>query len=339
MNKKNISAIVRLRENNNYIIQGINQNDAGVLFDMKVMNGLIPFDFSGYSVVTLKIQKPDGTFTYDSSGGSYVDVIDPINGRIKLNIPTSCTAQGGMHFCTLGFGADEYTYFETCSFNYFVGVDPVAEDEDVIGTEEFPILNNLIAQVAGIVSADERRDEAEQSREDAEQERQETYEHLVETIEIALQTIEDALVDTQDMIYQFNEAVAGGASVDITDIEMLATKTYVTDVVGSLDFGGTGAFKNGSLCIHRGNEVDIVREPLNLGEFAYAVDTKHLFIGNGEDNFYGKDIVNAEQFEVGNSAPEDTTKLWVDTEDDITVILYYDPDEDEWVNSNTAIFA
>ena len=43
MNKKVIPIVVRLKQNNNEIIQGIAQNDAGVIFDITVMDGLVPF--------------------------------------------------------------------------------------------------------------------------------------------------------------------------------------------------------------------------------------------------------------------------------------------------------
>lgn len=331
MNKKLIPLVVQLKQNNREILTGINQNDAGVLFDIKIMDGLETFDFSGYSVVTLKIQKPDGTFTYDASTSEYLDIVDPVHGRLKINVPTSCTAQNGMHFCTVGFGYDETTYFETLTFNYFVGENPNVDDEDVIGTNEFPVLSNLIAQISSVLSAEQVRTSNEEDRVDAEAERQASYTAIVTAVNNKLTEIQNAYSNLQSMLQELNEAIAEGGSVDISQITALATKTWVEDYASDLNYGDTATGKSGRLTIYHGTDADI--GTLNEGEFGYATDTNRLYIGGSN----GKALINEPCFVATASAPMDTTKLWIDISGTAPVIKYYDGTT--WVNCNTAVFA
>lgn len=336
MNKKLIPMVVRLRQNNNDIIQGINQNDAGVVFDITVMDGLVPFDFSGYGVVTLKIKKPDETFTYDSNTGVYVDIIDPEHGRLKINIPTSCTAQNGMHYCRVGFSAGDSTLFETMTFNYFVGQNPNASNEDVIGTNEFPILTNLIAQVSDVISAEWLRASNEAEREEAEADRQENYSVLIALFTECLGFLEDKITDLQSMLTEFNEAVAQGASVDISQITALATKTYLNTVVNNslypVDFADPN--KDNLLMINRGTQAELNDYTISDGEPFFTTDTKKLYVG-----YQGtKSIINGASYVAGTTAPTDTTLLWIDTTTSTRPVLKY-YNGSAWTAINTAVFA
>lgn len=329
MNKKNISIIVQLKQNNNYIADGIEQNDAGVLFDLKIMDGLKAFDYSGYSVVTLKIQKPDGTFTYDSSTGDMVDTTDPVNGRIKLNIPTSCTAQNGMHFCQIGFGYDEETYFETTSFNYFVGENPNPNNDNIIGTNEFPILNNLIAEVSSAIAQENTRVIAENDRTAAETERATSYASMVATLNTYLATVQETLNNAQTMLNEVYEAIAQGGSVDISTISALATKSYVASQLASMTYD----FNNKATpLIIRHEDIDEVSS-LAEGELLYDPYSKTLYVG--ESGGTSKSL-NDPCFSASASAPTDTTKLWIDISGTAPVIKYYNGSA--WVSCNTAVF-
>ena len=313
MNKKNIPFVVQLKQNNNYIVQGIQQNDAGVIFDIKIMDGLEPFDFSGYGVVTLKIVKPDETVTYDSTGGNTVDIVDAENGRLKLNIPTSCTTQDGMHFCTIGFSSDETTYFESATFNYFVGANPMADDEDVIGKDEYPILGNLIALVSNIVAKENARDDNEEQRKAAELER----EAQMEQMENLLTVIQQRLNDTQAALAQLNQALADGGSIDISQINLLATKEYADQAA------------------HEASLVPIAESgegfpELEAGELAYATDLGEFYLGLGSGELV---TLNFPCFLITTNAPTDHKKLWIDHSNN-TIKYYYG----EWKNIN-AVFA
>lgn len=333
MNKKLIPLVVQLKQNNREILTGINQNDAGVLFDIKIMDGLETFDFSGYSVVTLKIQKPDGTFRYDSSTSEYLDIVDPVHGRLKINIPTSCTAQNGMHFCTVGFGYDEATYFETLSFNYFVGENQGADDGDVIGTNEFPILTNLIAQISGALGAEQIRTSNEEGRIDAETSRQSVTATLIALFVEAIGFLEDRITELNSMLGEFEEAIAQGGSVDISQITALATKAYVKTKVGNIN---CNTFDSQNQRVQYVQSRSVAYESaldLRFGELGYASVGNELYIGGSN----GKILINEPCFIASASEPDNTNKLWIDTSGTVAVIKYYDGTN--WVNCNTAVFA
>lgn len=336
MNKKLIPMVVRLKQNNNDIIQGINQNDAGVVFDITVMDGLVPFNFSGYGVVTLKIKKPDETFTYDSNTGVYVDIVDSEHGRLKINIPTSCTAQNGMHYCRVGFSAGNSTLFETMTFNYFVGQNPNADSEDVIGTNEFPILNNLIAQVSDVISAEAMRASNEAEREEAENDRQENYSTLIALFTECLGFLEAKITDLQSMLDEFNEAVAQGASVDISTISALATKSWVNGNISTafepLDFGNPNL--QNQLRLNRGTQSGLNSIALDDGEPFFVTDTGKLYMGHNGS----KVLINGSPYVAGTTAPTDTTLLWIDTTNSTRPVLKY-YNGSAWTAINTAVFA
>jgi len=335
MNKKNIPVIVQLKQNNNYIIQGINQNDAGVLFDITIMDGLEVFDFSGHSLVTVKIKRPDGTFRIDSSAGADVDTIDPTKGRIKINIPTSCTAQEGMHFCTIGFAQDEDTYFETLNFNYFVGANPNPDDESINSQDEFPVFQQMIVQMAGIVNAENQRVIAESERTENEQQRILRSANLIALIVDMLGRIDDASETAMSMMTDIQQAIAQGASVDITDIQALVTKAFLEQRLKELEFGTTAdEVRDKHLLVHYGDD-EIISEDeyLPTGEIALATDTGRAYIGNG-----GHAVpLNEPCYVPSGTEPTDTTKLWIDTSGTVPVIKYHDGDE--WVSCNIAVFA
>lgn len=311
MNKKNIPIVVQLKQNNNYIVQGIVQYDAGVLFDIKIMDGLEAFNYAGASVVTLRITKPDETITYDSNGSDNVDTVDPVNGRLKLNIPTSCTEQTGMHFCTIGFSNENNTLFATTSFNYFVGENPLADDDDdIIGTNEYPILSNLIAQVANIQSSEIVRQNNEEARKAAEAERGLSFQEMMDQLDI----IQQKLNETQAALAQLNEALAEGGSIDISTINSLATKSYVDA-------------KTDNFVIERNTYANL---DLEDGELGYGTDTERLYMGNEGDLM----PLNEPCFVVGSTAPTDTTKFWIDTSNN--TLKFYSGSA--WANVN-AVFA
>ena len=192
MNKKVISATIQLKQNNRKIFRGVEQNDTGVILDIRVMDGLRPFDFSGYSLVTLKVTKPDGTIYVDSDASSLVDTIDSVNGRFKVGIPATLTAQKGMHFCQVGFGGDSATYFQSIGFNYFVSEDPMVSDDEVMGTNELPILQNLIIQFSHMADTLQRFEEEEHDRQTNEAAREAEFLALKQQIADALLAAQQA---------------------------------------------------------------------------------------------------------------------------------------------------
>lgn len=333
MNKKIIPIIVQLKQNNNFIAQGISQNDAGVVFDIKIMDGLESFNFAGYDIVTLKIQKPDETFTYDSDTGAYVDIVDAVNGRLKINIPTSCTAQNGMHFCTVGFAHSEDTLFETMTFNYYVSQNPTPDEDDIRGTNEYPILGNLITQCSGFVSAENMRVSSEEDRAAAEAARRAEYLQIKQSFEETLAQVTSTLAECQSMLGEVLQALADGGEVDVSLLTALATKSYVSNALSLLNYG---ADSTKHLCIYNvDDDEDISLKEYLQGELGYSFDKNKLYIGTGvNDNLVW---VNRPCFEASSEAPDDTAFLWIDTSGTVPVIKYHDGNA--WVNCNVAVYA
>lgn len=242
MNKKVLSAVIQLKQNNNKILRGIVQNDTGVILDIRVMDGLVPFDFSGYGIVTIKVVKPDETVYINSNGSDLVDTLNARTGRFKVGIPATLTAQPGMHFVTIGFGESSNTYFQTVSFNYFVGEDATISDSTIEGSDEFPILTNLIAQFSHMAEELQRFEDEEHDRQTNEAQRELEFLALKQQIEdlkqeaqqtkamfnYVLQAIQDAgvtlpiPVDTSDLVLQ-------------DDLDDYATITYVDHSIQDLD--------------------------------------------------------------------------------------------------------
>lgn len=242
MNKKVLSAVIQLKQNNNKILRGVVQNDTGVILDIRVMDGLVPFDFSGYGIVTIKVVKPDETIYINSNGSDLVDTLNAKTGRFKVGIPATLTAQPGMHFVTIGFGESSNTYFQTVSFNYFVGEDATISDSTIEGSDEFPILTNLIAQFSHMAEELQRFEDEEHDRQMNEAQRELEFLALKQQIEdlkqeaqqtkamfnYVLQAIQDAgvtlpiSVDTSDLVLQ-------------DDLDDYATITYVDNSIQDLD--------------------------------------------------------------------------------------------------------
>lgn len=241
MNKKVLSATIQLKQNNRKILRGVVQNDTGVILDIRVMDGLVPFDFSGYGIVTIKVTKPDETVYVNSNGSSLVDTINARSGRFKVGIPASLTAQKGMHFVTVGFGDDAGAYFQTVEFNYFVGEDATVRDESLDGSDEFPILTNLIIQCSSYAAQIAEWEQAEEDRQDNETAREAAFNTLMASVQGALHQAEQAQEMYEFILQAISESgVTLPIEVDTSDVvlqddlEDYATKTYVNTAIGNL---------------------------------------------------------------------------------------------------------
>ncbi len=242
MNKKVLSAVIQLKQNNNKILRGVVQNDTGVILDIRVMDGLTPFDFSGYGIVTIKVTKPDETIYINSNGSDLVDTIDSKNGRFKFGIPASLTAQPGMHFVNIGFGESSNTYFQTVSFNYFVGEDATIDDETIRGSDEFPILTNLIAQFSDMAQTIAEWEQQEMERQNHESYREQRWDDW-EAMLLGLMEEARQAKAMYNLVIQaiINSGVTLPIQVDTSDLVLqddlddYATKDYVDDAIDDLD--------------------------------------------------------------------------------------------------------
>lgn len=244
MNKKVLSGTIQLKQNNRKILRGVVQNDTGVILDIRVMDGLTPFDFSGYGIVTLKVVKPDESVYVDSDGSDLVDTINARSGRFKIGIPASLTAQKGMHYVTVGFGDGNNTYFQTVGFNYFVGEDATIEDSTIRGSDEYPILTNLINQFSNMSATLAEYEQQELDRRENELERQETFAELEASVADALARAERAeallghilsvieqagvpiTIDYSDIVLDDDLATALASYSTTTQIQQMIEQTY-----------------------------------------------------------------------------------------------------------------
>lgn len=222
MNKKVLSATIQLKQNNRRILKGIVQNDTGVILDIRVMDGLVPFDFSGFGIVTIKVVKPDETIYVNSNGSSLVDTINGRSGRFKIGIPATLTAQKGMHYVTVGFGDDNGAYFQTVEFNYFVGEDATVSSEDVEGTTELPILQNLIIQFSGMAATLAEWELEEEDRQQNEAAREAEFALLKQQLQEAIAEAERTKALAEYIIQLLIDAgiVVDPVQVDPTELVM-----------------------------------------------------------------------------------------------------------------------
>ena len=141
--------------------------------------------------------------------------------------------------------------------------------------------------------------------------------------------LEEIIGNLQGMLTEVNQALADGGSVDISQISALATKTYVNSYTKNLDFLGNN--HDSRLQIYRATANNI--PALSEGELAYATNTNNLYIGGTNGNV----LLTQPCYTVGNTAPTDTTKLWIDTSGVAPAIKYYNGST--WVACNSAVFA
>ena len=235
MNKKVLQATIQLKQNNRRILKGVVQYDTGVILDIRVMDGLTPFNFSGYGIVTIKIVRPDETIYIDSNGSARLDTIDAKNGRFKIEIPASCTSEEGMHFVTLGFGTPDSKYYQTVGFNYFVGEDATIDNDEITESNEYPVLTNLIAEFSGMSTTLAEWEQEELERQMHEDAREQRWAEL--EAELASAVTEASVVKAMlNLIIQtiIDSGVVLPISVDTSDLvlesELTATlSNYATN--------------------------------------------------------------------------------------------------------------
>ena len=109
----------------------------------------------------LTIIRPDAT-EYVDTAGEYLDIVDPAEGRIAFTLPPSLTNQVGMHFCSVSIYANGIK-LATARFNYYVQGE-LSDGSGMIGENEYPVMQKLLAQMALIVDAEQMRAEAEYLR-------------------------------------------------------------------------------------------------------------------------------------------------------------------------------
>lgn len=326
MNKKEFNVSVSTRDNSAKVVNGVIQYDTGNLFNISILEGTKPFDFTGYSSVVIEILKPDGTVFVDGDGGS-LDVLDTESGLVSFNLQPQCVLLTGMHFITLSIYSNGVRV-TTARLNYYVAESmDEGQGDDIVSTSEYPILQLLLAQNSNIIEAEQLRQIAEQLRQEAEVGRvNETSGILVQ----AQKAIEQAqsYVGTVKNWYDLFMSAAG--DIGEVDLSTVVTQTNLTDALRDIDCGEFAGTANKTLHIQRGNAENL--PILTDGELGYVKDIKALHIGTPDGNVH----LNKPCFVAQATAPEDKTIMWIDTSNG-NVMKFWDGTV--WSSTSTATFA
>ncbi len=323
MNKKYFNVPVYLKDNNARIVEGVIQGDTADLFNIKLYDGTEAFDFTGYSMLILTVIKPDATEYIDTTG-EYLDNIDPAEGRMAFTLPPSLTGQAGMHFCSVSIYANGVK-LTTARFNYYVQ-NELSDGSGMIGENEYPVMQKLLAQMALIVDAEQMRAEAEYLRVLQENQRVSETSGIVAKASASEKAAAGYATAAQDW---YNLLVNYAGDITGADLNGIATKQELATAIAAIDCGLFGGSVYKALQVMRGDMKNL--PTLKDGELGYAKDTKELYIGADGNN----ELLNGPCFVLQATEPADTSKLWIDTGNGNAIKVF---DGNTWVSTSTATF-
>lgn len=352
MNYKEFNISLPISTNNVAVVDGIVQYDTANIVNVRLMDGVEPFDFRGYTEVYIEILKPDGTHiqscvTDDSDVNSdnnpyVIHVVDPKEGRISFNLQGQATILTGTHFGQIMITSGG-KILTTARINYYVG-DTLQSDADPSGitsSGDYSSLRTLIARNSAIATAERDRVDAETLRKLAELAREERIDELENAITEYLNNAVSYVEQTQDYMEQA-EAFAQLAQNPSAEIMQqliaeldLAAESYVdTSVANATRNFDAGSYTDEAdtkkvLKVRRGNDADI--PALDVGELGFSTDSLTAYIGGGSGNIPLNGVYVAQ-----SSAPTRKDILWVDTSAG-GAIKYWDGDS--WEPTATAVFA
>lgn len=326
MNKKEFNISVSVKENNAKVIKGVIQYDTGNLFNINILDGTAPFDFTGYSNVVIEVLKPDGTVYVDGDGGQ-LDVIDALNGLVAFTLHPQCALVKGMHFVALSVFSNG-SKVTTARFNYYVAESMDAgQGDDIISKSEYPILQMLIAQNSNIIESEQMRVIAEQLRQMAEASRvDETSGVLAQ----AKQAIEQAQSYVNNVKNWYDLFMSAASDIGDIDLSSVVTKTNLEEALKLIDCGEFAGTDNKTIRVRRGQSGNL--PTLDSGELGYVTDEKLLYIGTSGGNY----ALNESCYIVQATPPEDTTALWIDTSNRNALKFW---NGSTWLGTSTAVFA
>lgn len=325
MNRKEFNVSVSTKENAAKVINGVIQYDTGNLFNISILDGTKPFDFSSYSNVVIEVLKPDGTVFVDGDGGS-LDVLDPEEGLVAFTLQPQCVLLRGMHFVAISIYSNGVKV-TTARLNYFVAESmDDGQDHDVTSLSDYPILQLLLAQNSNIIEAEQLRVIAEQLRQTAEADRESDTNGVLKQAMDAINTAQSYAEKVKDWYDLFMSAASEIGGVDLTTV---VTKTELREALKDLDCGEFTATETRKLQILRGEAEKLPN--LADGQLAYTRNGR-LHIGSLGENIE----LNKPCFAVQATEPADTTVLWIDTNNGNAIKFW---DGIRWVSTSTATFA
>ena len=320
MDYKEYNVDLQIKENHIDIVRGIVQFDGANIFNLRLMDGIKPLNFSSYTHVEAFIKKPDET-TISDLIGIRLQETDPEKGKLSFLLNGQCTIIPGMYYLTIRI-YDGKTVLSTARLNYYVTEANVPDvtEEELQSSTEWNSLVQIIAKWAAVEVAEAQRVLAEQGRVAAEELRVSETEGI-----IARAIIErDAAADYARNAKAWAELAQ---HITVEDLPVI-TKAELNQELTVID-GNAESPRTRSMRIKRGLLENIPSLP--AGELYYATDTGGLYIGSALGNFQ----LNKPAWIADSDPPADTSALWIDINND-NCIKYYDGTS--WVNTSGARF-
>lgn len=324
MNRKEFNVSVSTKENAAKVINGVIQYDTGNLFNINILEGARPFDFTSYSNIVIEVLKPDGTVFVDGDGGS-LDVLDPEEGLVAFTLQPQCTLLKGMHFVTISIYSNGIKV-TTARLNYYVSESmDDSQGDDIVSTSEYPILQLLLAQNSNIIEAEQLRVIAEQLRQAAEEGRASETNGVLKQALDAITTAQSYADKVKDWYDLFMSAASEISGVDLSTV---VTKTELNEALQVYDCGEFSE-ENRTLQIQRGEAENL--PVLADGELGYTRNGR-LHIGTLDGNVE----LNKPCFVAQATAPDDKTIIWIDLSNGNAMKFW---DGTKWASTSTATFA
>lgn len=344
MNYKAFNIGLPIKDNNVKIQDGLVQYDTANIVNVRLTDGSEPFDFTGYTDILLDILKPDGhrivagiTSDGKNTNNPYqIHVLDPAQGLIRFVLSGQATIITGTYFCTLSLFASGKV-LTSARINYYVGESLLNEmDPGVESTDDYQFLLNLIDRNSNIASAEQERADAEYQRELNEAEREAGFDALEQAVTEYLDNAVAYVNQTKGYMEdaeRFAELAQNPSEEIITGLinEMgLSTTEYVDKEIeeNTKDFIVGDITAEGHKVFTMGNAATV--PALQKGEM--GIDNgNNVYVGGSAGN-----ILISGVYIVGETAPAETTLLWIDTGSN-SQLKYYNGSE--WVPVSILAFA
>lgn len=324
MNKKEFNVAISATDNNAKNITGVIQYDTGNIININMLEGDKVLDFRGYSSVVVSVLLPDGT-VYTDMQGDYLDVINAQAGMVCFTLSPNCVAQVGMHYITVSIYGSGHK-ITMARLNYMVMAADQADNNAVVEDSNFPVMQKMLSRLSEIESQETFRSAAEQIRAENENDRKNESTGIYADTKALLTQMNAVVAQCQNWYNYINSVIATANP----DLSQMATKTSLQNI----DCGAFGDSNVQTVKIKRG--LSSALPTLAEGQMGYATDSKALYIGTSTGNVQLNAVPSIKTYAAANTAPTDTTLLWIDTANN-NAIKYFDGSV--WQIANTAVFA
>lgn len=233
------------------VLRGIIQYDTLNEVNIRLSDGSKAFNYDGYTKIVFKVLKADGTAYVNSTSDAdtKVTATSPVDGVVTVVLAGQATTAAGLCQSVIEIyeGNEVLT---TARFNYEV-FEGLNLDDAVESSTEYPILNNLIADVSALEAAIEA---AEAARVAAEAIRaNEATGYVAQAEQLAAQA----------------QASATAAAASAAEAQAIATGDYATN-------SGSQTYANNQISAHNTNtsaHSDIRTLAVNAQNAAAAAQT------------------------------------------------------------------